>query len=93
MTKLVGLSAGVLALTLALTPDASAQTLTANLNGGEETPILDTGAVGTAEVSVDAVNQEIHGHAARLQHSDAYERRPYSCGPSGHRRSGCRELP
>ena len=59
MTKFVGLCAGALALTLALTPDASAQTLTARLNGGEETPILNTGAVGTAEVSVDAVNQEI----------------------------------
>ena len=59
MTKLVALCAGALALTLALAPDASAQVLTARLNGGEETPILNTGAVGTAEVSVDAVNLEI----------------------------------
>ena len=59
MTKPVGLCVGALALTLALTADASAQTLTARLNGGEETPVLNTGAVGTAEVSVDAANQEI----------------------------------
>lgn len=42
----------------ALAANASAQTLTANLNGGEETPILNTGAVGTAEVIVDETNQE-----------------------------------
>jgi CHRD domain len=50
------LCAGVFALALAA--NASAQTLTANLNGGEETPILNTGAVGTAEVVVDETNQE-----------------------------------
>jgi hypothetical protein len=59
MTKLLGTCAGVLALTVALAPDVSAQTLTANLNGGEETPILNTGAVATAEVSLDVANQEI----------------------------------
>jgi CHRD domain len=33
--------------------------LTANMKGGEETPILNTGAVGTADVIVDAANQEV----------------------------------
>ena len=50
MRYLRALCAGVFAFALAA--DASAQTLTANLNGGEETPILNTGAVGTAEVIV-----------------------------------------
>ena len=57
MRYLRALCAGVFAFALAV--DASAQTLTANLNGGEETPILNTGAVGTAEVIVDAENQEV----------------------------------
>jgi hypothetical protein len=51
------LCAGVFALVLAA--NASAQTLTTTLNGGEETPILNTGAVGTVEVIVDAANQEV----------------------------------
>jgi len=40
---------------------ASAQvvTMTATLSGGEETPVLLTGAVGTAIVSVDVANQEL----------------------------------
>lgn len=59
MTYFRALCAGVFALAFALAPDASAQTLTANMNGGEETPILNTGAVGTAEVIVDAENQEV----------------------------------
>ena len=59
MTYFRALCAGVFALAFALAPDASAQTLTANMNGGEETPILNTGAVGTAEVIVDAANQEV----------------------------------
>lgn len=59
MTKVSGFFAGVVALMLASAPAASAQTLTANLNGGEETPILNTGAVGTVEVTVDVPNQEI----------------------------------
>ena len=57
MRYLRALCAGVFALALAA--DASAQTLTANMNGGEETPILNTGAVGTVEVIVDAENQEV----------------------------------
>jgi hypothetical protein len=59
MTYFRALCAGVFALAFALAPDASAQTLTANMNGGEETPILNTGAVGTADVIVDAANQEV----------------------------------
>lgn len=61
MTKLPGLCAVVLGLMFALPPLASAQsaTLAAALNGGEETPVLNTGAVGRAEVSVDAQNQEL----------------------------------
>jgi hypothetical protein len=59
MTYFRALCACVFALAFALAPDASAQTLTANMNGGEETPILNTGAVGTAEVIVDAENQEV----------------------------------
>jgi CHRD domain len=38
---------------------AAAQTLTANLNAGEETPSFLTGAVGTVEVSVDQKNEEL----------------------------------
>ena len=53
MRYLRALCAGVFAFALAA--NASAQTLTANLNGGEETPILNT---GTAEVIVDETNQE-----------------------------------
>lgn len=59
MTKYLAIGLGALAIALALPPQVSAQTLTANLNGGEETPALNTGAVGMAEVSVDAVNREI----------------------------------
>jgi CHRD domain-containing protein len=60
MTKFLGLYTG--ALVFVLSTHASAQTITlrANLNGGEETPtILNTGAVGTVEVSVDATNREV----------------------------------
>lgn len=59
--KHVLVCAGVLA-TLVLAPAASAQTvnLTANLQGGNETPAaLLTGMVGTAEVSVDVANREL----------------------------------
>ena len=59
MRYLRAICAGVFALAFALATDASAQTLTANLNGGEETPILNTGAVGTAEVIVDATALEV----------------------------------
>jgi hypothetical protein len=62
MTKLPGLGAAVLALTMALAPNASGQTitLTATLSGGEETPAaINTGALGSAEVSVDTTNREM----------------------------------
>jgi hypothetical protein len=62
MKKLLGICAAALALMLVLAPNASAQTvtLTANLQGGEETPaIINTGAVGTAEVTVDVPNREV----------------------------------
>ena len=59
MTKVSGFFIGAVALLIASAPGASAQTLTARLSGGEETPILNTGAVGTVEVTVDVPNQEI----------------------------------
>jgi hypothetical protein len=62
MTKPFGLCASAAAFVVLLATQASAQiiTLTANLNGGKETPaIINTGAVGTAEVSVDATNREV----------------------------------
>ena len=49
-------AAATLALSVAPT---AAQTLTANLNAGEETPSFLTGAVGTAAVSVDQKNEEL----------------------------------
>jgi len=50
----------VTAATLAVcTAPAAAQTLTANLNAGEETPSFLTGAVGTVSVSVDQKNEEL----------------------------------
>jgi hypothetical protein len=38
---------------------ASAQNLSTTMNGGEETPIVLTGAHGTATVSVDSTNREL----------------------------------
>lgn len=60
MTKFFGLCTGALALVLVLSTQASAQvtTLRATLTGGEETPIVLTGAGGTVEVSVDVTNRE-----------------------------------
>jgi len=57
MTKVLGFCTAALALVLAT--HASAQTLTTTMNGGEETPVINTGMVGTAEVSVDRVNREV----------------------------------
>jgi len=53
--------AAVTAVLLLSAASASAQvvTMTATLSGGEETPVLLTGAVGTAIVSVDVANQEL----------------------------------
>lgn len=57
MTKVLGFCTGALALVLAT--HASAQTLTTTMTGGEEVPVVNTGMVGTAEVSVDAANREV----------------------------------
>lgn len=59
MTKFLGLCTGALALVLATQASAQTITLTTTMNGGEETPVLNTGMVGTAEVSVDVANREI----------------------------------
>lgn len=61
MKRLSGLIAGVAAGLLLTALPASAQvvTMAATLSGGEETPALLTGAVGTASVSVDTVNEEL----------------------------------
>jgi hypothetical protein len=61
MTKLLGACAGALAAVLLTASPAAAQTvtLTTTLYGGDETPPLNTGALGTAEVSVDVANREI----------------------------------
>jgi len=59
MTKFLGLCTGALALVLATQASAQVVTLTATMNGGEETPVLNTGMVGTAEVSVDLANREV----------------------------------
>jgi hypothetical protein len=57
MTKFLGFCTGALALVLAA--PASAQVLTTTMTGGEETPVLNTGMVGTAEVSIDMVDREV----------------------------------
>ena len=57
MTKVLGFCTGALALVLAT--HASAQTLTTTMTGGEEIPVISTGMVGTAEVSVDVANREV----------------------------------
>lgn len=59
MTKFLGLCTGALALVLATQASAQVVTLTTTMNGGEETPVLNTGMVGTAEVSVDVANREV----------------------------------
>ena len=61
MTRLLSGAAAVAAALLISVLPASAQvvTMTATLSGGEETPVLLTGAVGTAIVSVDVANQEL----------------------------------
>jgi hypothetical protein len=46
-------------LVMASAASAQSVTLDATLSGGEETPILLSGAVGTAEVSVDRVAREL----------------------------------
>lgn len=60
MTKFLGIGTGTLALTLLLSGQASAQVMTAELTGGEETPAaLNTGMFGSVELGVDQKNSEI----------------------------------
>lgn len=61
MTRTLSACAGVAAALLLSVLPASAQntTLTATLNGGEEVPIVLTGAVATIIVSVDPVAREL----------------------------------
>ena len=59
MTKFLGLCTGALAFVLATQASAQVVTLSTTMNGGEETPVLNTGMVGTAEVSVDLTSKEI----------------------------------
>ena len=59
MTKFLGFCTGALALVLATQASAQVVTLTTTMNGGEETPVLNTGMVGTAEVSVDIAEREV----------------------------------
>lgn len=61
MKRLVTLAAAAALTTVISAAPASAQaiTLTAVLSSGDETPALLSGAVGTAEVSVDTVAREL----------------------------------
>lgn len=59
MTKFLGFCTGALALVLATQASAQVVTLTTTMNGGEETPVINTGMVGNAEVSVDVANREV----------------------------------
>jgi hypothetical protein len=59
MTKFLGLCTGALALVLATHASAQTVTLRTTMNGGEEVPVISTGMVGTAEVSVDIANREV----------------------------------
>lgn len=59
MTKFLGFCTGALVLVLATQTSAQTVTLTTTMNGGEETPVLNTGMVGTAEVNVDVTNREV----------------------------------
>ena len=55
------LFAGVMALAVLLPAAASAQDvrMVATLTGGDENPAILTGAVGTADVGIDATNREL----------------------------------
>jgi len=59
MKKILSGCALALALLLPVTASAQDARMTATLTGGEENPIILTGAVGTADVSVDAANREL----------------------------------
>ena len=59
MTKALGFCTGALALVLAAQASAQVVTLRTTMNGGEETPVLNSGMVGNAEVSVDLASREL----------------------------------
>lgn len=59
MTKSLGLCTGAFALVLATQASAQTVTLKTTMNGGEEVPVINTGMIGTAEVSVDVTNREV----------------------------------
>lgn len=60
MRKFLGIGTGTLALTFLLSGQASAQVMTADLTGGQETPAaLNTGMFGSVEMGVDQPNKEI----------------------------------
>jgi hypothetical protein len=61
MTRFLSGAAAVAAALLISATSAAAQvvTMSATLSGGEEVPILLTGAVGTAVVSVDPISEEL----------------------------------
>jgi hypothetical protein len=59
MTKFLGFCTGALALVLAAQASAQVVTLSTTMSGGEEVPVLNTGMVGSAEVSVDVANREV----------------------------------
>jgi hypothetical protein len=59
MTKFLGFCTGALALVLATHVSAQTITLKTTMNGGEETPVINTGMVGNAQVTVDMDNREL----------------------------------
>lgn len=61
MKKLLGSALAAAALVMALTGSAAAEEvrLTATLSGGEETPGVLTGAVGTADVVIDTLRRSV----------------------------------
>jgi hypothetical protein len=62
MKRFLSVCVAAAAMLIVCTAPAAAQTLTATLNAAEETPSFLTGAVGTIEVSIDQLNQELTVH-------------------------------
>ena len=94
MTRLFCGAAVAAALLISATPSsAQVVTMTATLNGGEETPILLTGAVGTATVSVDATNEELSVTLSvfNLMYATTAGHKPHRA--EGHCRSSGHQLP
>jgi hypothetical protein len=86
MTRLLSGAAAIAAAMLISVIPASAQvvTMTANLNGGEETPApLLTGAVGTATVWVDVSNEELNVQLALFNFSTGTSAGHIHVGPRG----------